>query len=68
MESQNENVVDDENHEEAILATNLVDLHQDIEDLKLSEEKLDELIQQCQNEMKQCSGAKHYNKYLFIPN
>lgn len=66
LENQNDNIADVENQEEAILATNLVDLHQDIEDLKLSEAKLDELIQQCQNEMKQCSGAKHYNKHSYV--
>ncbi|XP_057309162.1 transcription factor E2F6-like isoform X2 [Hydractinia symbiolongicarpus] len=56
----------DESRDETLLATNLVNLHHDIEDLKLSESRLDELIAECQQEMKQCSAAKHINRHSYV--
>ena len=45
-----------------MLGAKLLSLHQEIEDLKLAEGRLDELIEDCQGEMKHCSAAKHVNK------
>ena len=55
---------ENENHEEAVLGAKLLTLHQEIQDLKLAESRLDELIGDCQGEMKHCSAAKHVNKYV----
>ena len=49
-------------HEEAVIGAKLLTLHQEISDLRLAEARLDELIEDCQGEMKHCSAAKHVNK------
>ena len=59
--------------EEAMLATSLLSLRQEIDEMKMREDKLDELIEYCQNEMKtlnnenseNCSVSKELNRYLF---
>lgn len=56
---------DAESREETLLATKLITLHQELEDMKLAESRLDELIEDCQKEMKHYSGMKSVNKYLF---
>lgn len=54
------------NREEAMLGAKLLTLHEEIEDLKLAESRLDELIEECQGEMKHCSAAKHVNKHSYV--
>ena len=59
--------------EEAMVATSLLSLRQEIDEMKMREDKLDELIEYCQNEMKtlnnenseNCSVSKELNRYLF---
>ncbi|XP_066917575.1 transcription factor E2F2-like isoform X2 [Clytia hemisphaerica] len=52
--------------EEAVIGAKLLTLHQEISDLRLAESRLDELIEDCQGEMKHCSAAKHVNKHSYV--
>lgn len=62
--------------EETMVATSLLSLRQEIDEMKMREDKLDELIEYCQNEMKMlnnensenCSVSKELNRYLFQNN
>ena len=59
-----------------MVATSLLSLRQEIDEMKMREDKLDELIDYCQNEMKMlnnensenCSVSKELNRYLFQNN
>lgn len=55
-----------ENHEEAVRATELITLYQEVEEMKLSESRLDTLLETCQSEMKMYSNSKQIKKTSYV--
>jgi len=52
--------------EEISKAAELLSLYEEAESLLAKEERLDEYINQCQNDMKECTSSKQYNKHSYV--